>query len=60
MTEELRFIKQRSPQWFKVREQFRLTGSSLHEGLGLESLKLQQKHFNKHKLQRYCHSIIPI
>lgn len=47
MTEELRFIKQRSPQWFKVREQFRLTGSSLHEGLGLESLKLQQRHFDK-------------
>lgn len=47
MTEELRFIKQRSPQWFKVREQSRLTGSLLHEGLGLEPLKLQQKHFDK-------------
>ncbi|CAG2256016.1 unnamed protein product [Mytilus edulis] len=44
---ELRFIKQRSPQWFDARKQLKLTGSTIFGGLGLDSLKLQRRHFDK-------------
>jgi hypothetical protein len=42
-----RFIKQRSPEWFEERKAFRLTGSRLFEGLGLDTLKNQTRHFDK-------------
>ncbi|CAC5412480.1 unnamed protein product [Mytilus coruscus] len=47
MSNQLRFIKQRSTRWFDERKEFRLTGSKLFEGLGLDSLKNLQKHHDK-------------
>jgi len=44
---DTRFIKQRSEQWFEERSHFKLTGSTLFAGLGLDSLKNLQKHFEK-------------
>ena len=41
------FIKQRTPEWFKLREKFPITGSQLYPGIGLDSLKNMQKHFDK-------------
>ena len=46
-SDDARFIKQRSPEWFALREQFRLTGSKLYEAMGLDTLKKQQTHFDK-------------
>ncbi|VDI46739.1 Hypothetical predicted protein [Mytilus galloprovincialis] len=45
--DDLRFVKQRSPLWFENRNGFRLTGSKIFEGLGLDSLKNLQKHHDK-------------
>lgn len=42
-----RFMKQRSVEWFDKRSKYVLTGSILFEALGLDSLKRQQKHFDK-------------
>ncbi|CAC5410294.1 unnamed protein product [Mytilus coruscus] len=42
-----RFIKQRSEEWFQLREKFKVTGSSLYKALGLDLLKNQQSHFDK-------------
>ena len=38
--------KQRSDEWFELRKGVKLTGSSLHRGLGLDGLKRQKEHFN--------------
>ena len=46
-TERMRFVKQRSEQWFEKRKEFMLTGSKLFEGVGLDSLKNLQKHYDK-------------
>jgi len=42
-----RFIKQRTEKWFNKRKEFLLTGSKLYEGIGLDSLKSLQKHYDK-------------
>ncbi|CAC5409745.1 unnamed protein product [Mytilus coruscus] len=42
-----RFIKQRTDQWIEMRKKFKLTGSTLYEGIGLDTLKNQQRHFDK-------------
>ena len=34
---ESRFVKQRSPLWFRIREKARVTGSTIHSALGLVS-----------------------
>ena len=39
--------KQRSDKWHELRKEVKLTGSSLHRGLGLDGLKRQKEHFNK-------------
>ncbi|CAC5373180.1 SLC5A6 [Mytilus coruscus] len=44
---DTRYVKQRSQEWFEKRKQFRLTGSKLFEGLGLDSLENLQKHYDK-------------
>lgn len=44
-TLEPQFIKQRSDRWFQIRRRARITGSTLHSGIGLRGLKELQKHF---------------
>lgn len=44
---DIRYIKQRSDKWFEKRKQFLLTGSQIFTGVGLETLKNLQKHFDK-------------
>ncbi|CAH1789092.1 unnamed protein product [Owenia fusiformis] len=39
-------IKQRTPEWFDLRQRYRLTGSTLYNALGLRTLKAQQEHFD--------------
>ncbi|CAG2209236.1 unnamed protein product [Mytilus edulis] len=39
--------KQRSDEWFRLREKSRLTGSTFYKGLGLGKLKDQQTHYDK-------------
>jgi hypothetical protein len=46
LKQDTRLIKQRSEQWFEERSPFKLTGSTLFAGLGLDSLKNLQKHFD--------------
>jgi len=41
------YTKQRTPQWFDVRSTFPVTGSRMFEGIGLDTLKNQQRHINK-------------
>lgn len=41
------FLKQQSEDWFSIRKHFRVTGSTLHGALGLETLKKQQLHIQK-------------
>ena len=38
------YTKQRSPEWFKIRSNFSITGSKLFEGTGLDTLKKLQNH----------------
>lgn len=47
LSENARFIKQRSESWFANRKKYVLTGSTLYNALGLASLKEQQRHFDK-------------
>lgn len=44
---DIRFTKQRSDQWFEARKEFKVTGSKIFEGIGLDSLKALNKHFDK-------------
>ena len=39
--------KQRTEEWFKLREGLKVTGSSIHRALGCETLKAQGEHFDK-------------
>ena len=41
------FIKQRSEEWHSVRQTTRVTGSTIHNAIGLRSLKDQKEHFDK-------------
>ena len=45
------FVKQRSDKWKDLRMQSRLTGSTMHNALGLRNLKSQKEHFNEFVLQ---------
>ena len=49
-----RFVKQRGKPWMKIREQARATGSTLHNAIGLNSLKAQLEHFDyvMHKIEK--------
>ena len=39
-------VKQRSPEWFFLRKHFLVTGSTLNNAIGLNSLKKQKEHFD--------------
>jgi hypothetical protein len=41
-----RYVKQRSPEWFELRKQAPVTGSTMHTALGLRTLKEQKIHFD--------------
>ena len=47
LRQDTRLIKQRTEQWLEERSHFKLTGSTPFAGLGLDSLKNLQKHYNK-------------
>jgi hypothetical protein len=47
LRQDTRLIKQRTEQWLEERSHFKLTGSTPFAGLGLDSLKNMQKHYNK-------------
>ena len=36
------YVKQRSPEWFSLRETVKVTGSVAHESTGLDTLKAQK------------------
>ena len=40
------FVPQRTPEWHLIRKQAPVTGSTLHNALGLRTLALQKKHFD--------------
>ena len=40
------FVPQRSPEWHIIRKQAPVTGSTMHNALGLRTLALQKKHFD--------------
>ena len=42
-----RFIRQRTPAWHVVRDQAKVTGSTVHGAIGLDTLKKQQQHFDQ-------------
>ena len=44
----IQFIKQHSPEWFQIRKQARITGSTLNSGIGLDTLQKQKQHFYVH------------
>ena len=44
----IQFIKQRSPEWFQICIQARITGSTLNSGIGLDTLQKQKQHFYVH------------
>ena len=46
------FVKQRSPEWFQLRRQSRLTASTMHSALGLRGLKALKDHHDEYVLQR--------
>ena len=48
------FVKQRGEQWMQIRSQARATGSTLHNAIGLNTLKAQLEHFDNvmHKIEK--------
>lgn len=44
--------KQRTDTWLKYRETFYVTGSTLHKGIGLQTLKAMQEHYDQHVLKK--------
>ena len=41
------YVKQRTPEWFNMRRCSRITSSTMHNALGLRTLKLQKEHFDE-------------
>ena len=41
------YTKQRSNQWFSERKKAKVTGSTIHKALGLNTLKEQQQHYDR-------------
>ena len=41
------YIKQRTPEWFTVRRQSRITASTMHNALGFHTLKAQKDHYDE-------------
>ena len=42
-----KYIQQRTPEWFTVRHQWRITASSMHNALGFHTLKVQKDHYDE-------------
>ena len=57
---QTQFIQQRSDDWFRIREEIPVSGSTLFTALGLSTLKDQQKHFDKVKKGKIETVTIPI
>ncbi len=53
-----RFIQQRSTDWHKRRSEFKVTGSTLHNALGLRTVKEQKQHYD-HVYHGKKHDISP-
>ena len=41
------YIQQRTPQWFALRRQSRITASTMHNALGFRTLKAQKDHYDE-------------
>ena len=41
------YVKQRSEKWKRLHERSRITGSTMHDALGLRTLKSHKLHFEK-------------
>ena len=41
------YVKQRCDKWKELRKKSRVTGSTMHNALGLQNLKEQKLHYNK-------------
>ena len=41
------YVQQRTPEWFAIRRQSRITGSSMHNALGFRTLKAQKDHYDE-------------
>ena len=41
------YVQQRTPEWFAIRRQSRITASTMHNGLRFHTLKVQKKHYNE-------------
>ena len=48
LTDNPQFMKQRSDLWMEFRKGFQLTGSTMYNALGLQTLKDQKLHFRKY------------
>ena len=46
------FIKQQSEKWLNLHKQCRLTGSIMHNALGLQTLKVQKDHYDDFVLSK--------
>ena len=42
-----RYVKQRSDEWFKARQEVKVTGSTMYAAVGCETLKSQNNHIDK-------------
>lgn len=47
-----RYIKQRATEWFNIRKQARVTGSTLNAAAGPGTLKQQQEHYDTVVMQK--------
>ncbi|CAC5359050.1 unnamed protein product [Mytilus coruscus] len=45
-SDDTRKIKQRSEEWFSIRKQAKVTGSTLYKAIGLENLSSMRDHFD--------------
>ena len=41
------YVQQRTPEWFAIRRQSRITASTMHNALGFHTLKVQKQHYDK-------------
>ena len=46
------FVKQRTPEWHRLRSRAMVTGSTMHNAIGLRTLKDQKDHFDKFVLHK--------
>lgn len=44
---DMQFIQQRTAEWHETRAKYRVTGSTIHNAIGLRSVKEQQIHYDK-------------